>query len=129
MEAGGGVHGRADGIALVITTRRGCITGVYLLFTDMFLPVGETITEIANGKVIDGNIMECRTGTFKETGGHGNATGTGRNVIGAFRNFLKKGIPLKSEWRERLIEMIDRNQAPDQVMVLYPVPARFINIS
>ncbi|MBN1409973.1 MAG: hypothetical protein JW969_03960 [Spirochaetales bacterium] len=92
MEAGGGVHGRGDGIALAIIIEDGPITKVCHLFTEMFLRVGETITKIVNGKGIDGNIKECLIKNFKETGVDGKETGTGRNIIGAFRNSLKKGI-------------------------------------
>lgn len=128
MEAGGGVRGRGDGIALAIIIEDGLITKVCHLFTDMFLPVGETITKIVNGKGIDGNIKECLIKNFKETGVDGKETGTGRNIIGAFRNFLKKNILQKGEWIDRTIGMINRSPALSQAMVpvLDPVLVRFI---
>ena len=97
LRAGGGVPGRDVGIAPVTMTGDGFITGESHLFTDTFLPVGETITEIVNGKAIGGNIREFRIGNFKETGAHGNVTGTGRNVsTGEFRDCMKEGIPQRS---------------------------------
>jgi hypothetical protein len=68
-------------------TGDGLTTEAYHLFTDMFLPVGETTTEIMNGKDIGGNIRECRIRKCKETGAVGKETNIGRRkIIGEFMN-------------------------------------------
>ena len=87
--AGGGVPGKAAGTVPIITTEDGVITEVYRLSTETFLPVGEMISEIANGKGIRGNISGYRIRTFSATGAPGNRINTGKNIIpGAFRDCL-----------------------------------------
>ena len=48
------------------------------LFTEMFLPAGEMISEIADGKGILGNISGYRIRTFGAIGADGKETGTGK---------------------------------------------------
>jgi hypothetical protein len=55
-EDGGGVHGKAAGTARVTMIEAGLITEACRLFTEMFIPVGEMITEITGGKGNRGNI-------------------------------------------------------------------------
>jgi hypothetical protein len=86
---GGGVHGKADGIALIIMTEGGVITEAYLLSTETFPQAGEMITETADGKDISGKVSGYRISSFSATGAAGKETGTGKNVIpGACRDCL-----------------------------------------
>ena len=78
MAAGGGVPGKAAGTALIIMTEGGVITEAYRLFTEMFLPAGEMISGIADGKGIRGNISGYLIRTFNATGADGKETGTGK---------------------------------------------------
>jgi hypothetical protein len=91
MAAGGGVHGKDAGIALITMTEGGVITEEHRLSTETFLPVGEIITEIINGTDIRGNISGYSIGTFSAIGKAGKKTGTGKNIIpGACRDCLTK---------------------------------------
>jgi hypothetical protein len=86
--AGGGVPGKGAGTDLIIMTEGGVITEAYRLFTEIFLPVGEIITEIINGKVTRGNISAYLTRIFNAIGAVGKQTGTGNREHGACRDFL-----------------------------------------
>jgi hypothetical protein len=75
---GGGVHGKAAGIAHVTMTEVGVIIAVYHLFTEIFLRAGEMITGIICGEDIGGNINEYPIKTFNAIGTVGKETGIGK---------------------------------------------------
>lgn len=92
--AGGGVHGKAVGIAPNTMTEVGHITEVYHLFTEMFLPPGETITGINNGMVISGNNSGYLKETYNAIGADGKETSTGKNITpGVCKDYSKNGTP------------------------------------
>jgi hypothetical protein len=86
--AGGGVHGKGAGTDLIIMTEGGVITEAYRLFTEIFLPVGEIITEIINGKVTRGNISGYRIRIYNAIGKAGRKTGIGNRKHGVCRDCL-----------------------------------------
>jgi hypothetical protein len=94
--AGGGVPGKADGTAHITMTEVGLITEVYHLFTEMFLPAGETITEIIVGKGNHGNISGYLIRNFNAIGVDGKETNIGKGKIpGVCRDCRQKGNPKK----------------------------------
>jgi hypothetical protein len=91
MAAGGGVHGKDAGIALITMTEGGGITEEHRLSTETFLPVGEMISEIINGTGVRGKVSGYSIGTFSAIGKAGKETGTGKNIIpGVCRDCLTK---------------------------------------
>jgi len=87
--AGGGVPGRAAGIALITMTEAGVITEAHRLFTETFLQDGEMITGSTDGKDIRGKVSGYRIRSFSATGRAGKKTGTGKETIpGACRDCL-----------------------------------------
>ena len=91
--AGGGVLGKVAGTAHITTTEVGLIIEVCHLFTEIFLQVGEIITEITNGKDIRGNISGYRIRNFNAIGKAGKKTGIGNRKHGECRDYRKKRIP------------------------------------
>jgi hypothetical protein len=79
--AGGGVPGKADGTAHITMTEVGLITEVYHLFTEMFLPAGEMITEITAGKGNRGSISVYLIRIFNAIGVDGKKTDIGKGKI------------------------------------------------
>jgi hypothetical protein len=92
MAVGGGVLGKAAGTAPITMTEAGLITEVNHLSTEIFLPVGEIITEIINGKDILGNISGYRIRTCNAIGKAGKKTNTGKGrTPGECRDYRKSG--------------------------------------
>ena len=88
MAAGGGVLGKAAGTAPITMTEVGLITEVNHLSTEIFLPVGEIITEIINGKDILGNISGYRIRISNAIGKAGRKIGIGNRKHGVCRDCL-----------------------------------------
>jgi hypothetical protein len=78
---GGGVPGKDAGIAPVTMTEAGLITEGYHLFTEMFLPAGEMITEITAGKGNRGSISVYLIRIFNAIGVDGKKTDIGKGKI------------------------------------------------
>jgi hypothetical protein len=78
---GGGVPGKAAGIAPVTMTEAGLITEGFHLFTEMFLPAGEMITEIIAGKGNRGSISVYLIRIFNAIGVAGKRMGTGAVTV------------------------------------------------
>jgi hypothetical protein len=108
-EDGGGVPGKDVGTALVIMTEAGVITEAYPLFTDKFLPAGEMILEITNGKGINGSINGCRIRNSSATGAAGKEKDIGKNRIpGVCRDCLP-------EISREMSGLASLNKAPSKV--------------
>lgn len=91
--AGGGVRGKGVGTAPVIMTEAGLITEVYRLFTEIFSPVGEIITELISGEVISGNIKGYLKEKCNAIGVDGKETSTGKGKTPGVSRDYKNGIP------------------------------------
>jgi hypothetical protein len=88
MAAGGGVHGKGDGTALIIMTEAGVIIEAYRLSTETFLPAGEMISEIAVGRDIRGKVSGYSIRIFSAIGKAGKKTGIGNRKHGEYRDCL-----------------------------------------
>jgi len=89
---GGGVHGKAAGTAPVTMTEVGLITEVCPLFTEMFLPDGEMITELISGEDISGNINGYLKENCKAIGVNGKETSIGKGKTPGVSRDYKNGI-------------------------------------
>jgi hypothetical protein len=90
---GGGAHGKAAGTAPVTMTEAGLITEVYLLFTEMFLPAGEIITELISGKGNLGNTSGYLKEMCNAIGRVGKKTSIGKSkTIGVCRDCRQNNI-------------------------------------
>jgi hypothetical protein len=96
IAAGGGVLGKVAGTAHITTTEVGFITEACHLLTEIFLPVGDIVTEITNGKDIRGNISGYRIRNFNAIGRPGKETGIGNRKHGVSKDCRPDSIP--QEW-------------------------------
>ena len=76
---GGGVPGKAAGTVPITMTEAGLITKGYHHFIEIFPPVGEIITKIANGKDISGTISGYLIANCNVIGRAGKETGIGKS--------------------------------------------------
>jgi len=85
MEVGGGVPGKGVGTAPDTMTEVGVITGECHVFTEIFMRVGEMISDIIGGEGNRGNITGYITMIFVTIGVTGRETGTGtmEDLVGA----------------------------------------------
>jgi hypothetical protein len=77
MEVGGGVPGKDVGTDPDTMTEAGVITGECQVFTDIFMLVGEMISDIIDGEGNRGNITGCITMIFVTIGVTGKEPSTG----------------------------------------------------
>ena len=90
---GGGVHGKDAGIDPVTMTEVGLITEAYHLFTEMFLPDGEMITELISGEDISGNINGSLKENCNAIGVDGKETSIGKGKTPGVSRDYKNEIP------------------------------------
>jgi uncharacterized membrane protein YtjA (UPF0391 family) len=76
--AGGGVSGKAAGIARIIITGAGVIITMFPVFILMSIPVGEDTTGIITGTGTAGTMSGFLTSDFSRTGRAGKMIGTGK---------------------------------------------------
>lgn len=76
--AGGGVPGEGDGIAPIIMTEDGFITGAFQISIFTWIRDGGIVSGPVTGMVIPGTTIIFPTMNFKETGRPGKRTATGR---------------------------------------------------
>jgi len=76
--AGGGVPGKGDGIAPIIMTEDGFITGAFQISIFTWIRDGGIVSGPVTGMVIPGTTIIFHTMNFKETGRPGKRTATGR---------------------------------------------------
>ncbi|HBI47427.1 MAG TPA: hypothetical protein DDX93_01690 [Smithella sp.] len=82
---------------------------VSYILTEKFLPAGEMILEITNGKGINGNINGCRIRNSSATGAAGKETDIGKNRIpGVCRDCLP-------EISREMSGLASLNKAPSKV--------------
>jgi hypothetical protein len=79
--AGGGVHGKDNGIARGAMMPVGATIEVVHLFIEAYPPIGGTITGRIVGAGVNGSNKEFPTIKFNKTGEHGKKISTGRNKI------------------------------------------------
>jgi len=116
---GGGVRGKGVGTDPVIMTEAGLIIEEYHLFTEIFLPVGEMITELISGEVISGNIKEYLKEKCNVIGVDGKETSTGKGKTPGVSRDYKNGIPkeayISHRSKERAESNPDKGLAQDQL--------------
>ena len=85
---GGGVYGRAAGIAHITMTEAGVIISVFQVFILMWTLDGEGTTETMIGKGTDGTMNEFLTNDFNKTGRVGKIVDIGKGMeLGASKTF------------------------------------------
>jgi hypothetical protein len=79
--AGGGAHGKADGIVHTIIVQAGAIMVMFPPFTGMCRPVGGMTIAGTVGKDVNGNTNPYTMSRLKRIGTTGKRTNIGRNKI------------------------------------------------
>lgn len=110
--AGGGVRGKGVGTDHDTMTEGGVIIGECHVSTDIFMLVGDMITELISGEVISGNIKEYLKEKCNAIGVDGKETSTGKGKTPGVSRDYKNGIPKEAYINHRSKERAKSN--PDK---------------